>query len=80
MAGQVEVQAGQLNFRGILTHSENNVLPPMLHPVRLRFDSIGVEPASQAIFKCRPLWIDGTAVYLEVSWKTFTNLPRVAIV
>ena len=33
VAGQVEVPAGQINFRGSLTHSGNNVSQPMLHPV-----------------------------------------------
>ena len=32
VAGQVEVQAGQVNFRGSLLRSENDVLQPMLHP------------------------------------------------
>ena len=32
MAGQVEVAAGQVNFRGSLTSSASNVLEPMLHP------------------------------------------------
>ena len=32
MAEQVEVPAGQFNFRGSLPRSENNVLQPMLHP------------------------------------------------
>ena len=32
MAGQVEVLVGQVNFRGSLPRSENNVLQPMLHP------------------------------------------------
>ena len=30
----MEVPAGQVNFRGSLPCSENNVLQPMLHPVR----------------------------------------------
>ena len=34
VAGQVEVPAGQVNFRGSLPHSENNVLQPILHPDR----------------------------------------------
>ena len=32
VVGQVEVKAGQVNFRGSLPRSENNVLQPMLHP------------------------------------------------
>ena len=34
VAGKVEVLAGQVNFRGSLPRSENNVLQPMarLHP------------------------------------------------
>ena len=28
----MEVQAGQVNFRGSLPYSENNVLQPILHP------------------------------------------------
>ena len=30
--GQVEVQGGQINVRGSLPRSENNVLQPLLHP------------------------------------------------
>ena len=33
VAGQVEVPAGQVNFKGSLTRSAS-VLEPMLHPVR----------------------------------------------
>ena len=33
VAGQVEVTAGQVNFRGSLPHSEKNVFHPMLDPV-----------------------------------------------
>ena len=29
----MEVPAGQVNFRGSLPRSENNILQPMLHPV-----------------------------------------------
>ena len=32
VAGQVEVPAGQVNFRDSLPHSENNVFQSMLHP------------------------------------------------
>ena len=32
VAGQREVQTGQVNFRGSLPRSENSVLQPMLHP------------------------------------------------
>ena len=32
MAGRVEVQAGQVNFRGSLPRAANNVLQPFLHP------------------------------------------------
>ena len=32
VSGQVEVPAGQVNFRGSLLRSENNVLQPILHP------------------------------------------------
>ena len=34
VAGQVEVPVGQVNFRGSLPRSANNVLQPMLHPAR----------------------------------------------
>ena len=30
--GEMEVPAGQVNFRGSLPRSKNNVLQPMLHP------------------------------------------------
>ena len=32
VVGQVEGLAGQVNFKGSLPRSENNVLQPMLHP------------------------------------------------
>ena len=32
VAGQVEVPAGPVNFRGSCPRSENDVLQPMLHP------------------------------------------------
>ena len=31
----MKVPAGQVNSRGSLPHSENNVLQPMLHPVQV---------------------------------------------
>ena len=40
VAGQVEVPAGQVNLRGSLPRSENNVLQPMLQPARARMPSI----------------------------------------
>ena len=43
VAGQVEVPAGQVNFRGSLPRSANNVLQPMLHPDKcMGFKSISV--------------------------------------
>ena len=35
VAGQVEVVAGQVNFRGCLPRLASNVLEPMLHPALL---------------------------------------------
>ena len=39
--GQVEVPVRQVNFRGSLPLSENNVLQPMLHPEAAGFDFLG---------------------------------------
>ena len=39
VAGQAEVAAGQVNFRGSLPCSASNVLEPMLHPGLVMFGS-----------------------------------------
>ena len=50
-AGQVEVPARQVNFRGSLPHLASNVLEPMLHP-----------SASHIFWEC-PVFKQRTEIY-----------------